>query len=177
MRKSTACITQVTWELLPQRPLGTGGLRRRKGPSPRTRESCRSTTGRCWGGAATSAASVPVMAIPWTGEPNLRSMEFDGNSGSAVTWDTHGSEVLDVGSNDFTLEAWIAPRNADDFGLIAGKLVSGAFNDHGYDLHVRPSGDQPGAANYRVKFEARDSEWRGRRRGCRFFDHQRKPAI
>jgi len=120
------------------------------------------------GGAATSATSVPGATIPWTGESNLRSMEFDGINGTAVSWDALGSAALDVGTTDFTLEAWIAPRNADNFGLIAGKLVSGAFSDHGYDLHVRPTGEQPGASTYVIKFEARDPDGGGAGGGAGF---------
>jgi len=111
------------------------------------------------GGAASSNESLPASAIPLTGEPNTRSLEFDGINGTAVTWNS--PEILNVGSSDFTLEAWIAPRSADNLGLIAGKLISGLFNDHGYDLHVRPTGDQPGASTYQVRFEVRDPDGGG----------------
>jgi len=118
------------------------------------------------GGAARSTTSLPFSTIPRTGEPNTRSLEFNGVNGTAVTWNSAG--ILDVGSSDFTLEAWIAPRSADKLGLIAGKLISGLFNDHGYDLHVRPTGDQPSASTYQVKFEVRDPDGGGNDGGAGF---------
>ena len=102
--------------------------------------------------------TTPAPSVPRLGHVNENSMEFDGVKGSYVR--IGREEDLNVGTEDFTLEAWIYPRIVKSVGsmMIAGKNVSGITDppDVGYVLGLFP---QFGHHNptYKVHFEGRDS--------------------
>ena len=106
----------------------------------------------------TAAPSVPRLGLV-----NEHSMEFDGVKGSYVR--IGGEADLNVGVEDFTLEAWIYPRVVKGVGTmtIAGKYISGITDpqDVGFVLGLTP---QFGHHNprYRVHFSGRDSRDRAR---------------
>ena len=85
-------------------------------------------------------------------------MKFDGVKGSYVR--IGGEDDLNVGTEDFTLEAWIYPRVVKGVGTmtIAGKYISGITDpqDVGYVLGLSP---QFGHHNltYKAHFAGRDS--------------------
>ena len=101
----------------------------------------------------TAAPSVPRLGLV-----NEHSMEFDGVKGSYAR--IGREDDLNVGGEDFTLEAWIYPRVTKGVGTmtIAGKYISGITDppDVGYVLGLSP---QFGHHNptYKVHFSGRDS--------------------
>ena len=109
-------------------------------------------------GGVVRTKATPTSSVPRLGLVNEHSMEFDGVKGSYVRI---GSEDdLNVGTEDFTLEAWIYPRVAKgvETMTIAGKYISGITDppDVGYVLGLSP---QFGHHNptYKVHFSGRDS--------------------
>ena len=109
-------------------------------------------------GGVVRARITPAPSVPRLGLVNEHSMEFDGVKGSYVR--VGREDDLNVGMEDFTLEAWIYPRIVKSVGsmMIAGKNVSGITDppDVGYVLGLFP---QFGHHNptYKVHFEGRDS--------------------
>ena len=83
----------------------------------------------------TSSSSVPRLEFG-----NQRSMEFDGVKGSHAR--IGREEDLNVGTENFTLEAWVYPRVVKGVGTmtIAGKYISGITDppDVGYVLGLTP---------------------------------------
>jgi len=122
--------------------------------------------GTLYGGVTRTSASLPNTTIPRTLVSNTKSVNFNGALGTAIGMGT--SSDLDVGAQDFTLEAWIKPLSVTNNSVIAGKLISGLYGDTGYDLHVRPLGDDPSATTYSVKFEVRDLDGGGNDGGAGF---------
>ncbi len=109
------------------------------------------------GGVIRTKTTV-APSVPRLGLVSERSMEFDGVKGSYARI---GREMdLNVGTEDFTLEAWIYPRVTKGLGTmtIAGNYISGITDppDVGYVLGLSP---QFGHHNptYKVHFEGRDS--------------------
>jgi len=90
-------------------------------------------------GGASRSNSVFAAVVPHNAAANTKSMNFTGVEGDAVDM---GAAGLDVGSGDFTLQAWINPRSITHVngGFIAGKRISGLFGDKGYELLITPSG-------------------------------------
>ena len=109
-------------------------------------------------GGVARAKTTPALSVPRLGLGNQRSMEFDGVKGSHVR--IGREEDLNVGTEDFTLEAWIYPRVVKGVGtmIIAGKYISSITDppDVGYVLGLSP---QFGHHNptYKVHFGGRDS--------------------
>ncbi len=109
-------------------------------------------------GGVVRAKKTPTSSVPWLGLVNEHSMEFDGVKGSYTR--IGREDDLNVGAEDFTLEAWIYPRVTKGVGTmtIAGKYISGITDppDVGYVLGLSP---QFGHHNptYRVHFSGRDS--------------------
>ena len=91
--------------------------------------------GSLGGAVKRSNFTPPASALP---EPlsSARSLDFPGQAGSSLIMDDIGA--LDVGEQDFTLEAWIHPRNAANRPVVAGKAISGWFEDKGYALRLLP---------------------------------------
>jgi len=90
-------------------------------------------------GRARRSATVPNATVPQTGAANIRSLEFSGTDGDAL--DIDAGPILDVGSADFTLEAWLNARTIPGgISMIAGKRISGLFGDKGYELLAQSSG-------------------------------------
>ena len=106
--------------------------------------------GKLAGNVRHSTRTPPASALPQS-VPSARSLDFPGRPGSALIMDDAGA--LDVGQQDFTLEAWIDPRNAANRPMVAGKAISGWFEDRGYALRLLPvpAGVQPA---YRLSFAA-----------------------
>jgi hypothetical protein len=91
-------------------------------------------------GRARRTNTVPNTSVPQTGAANTRALEFFGIDGDAVDIDSSG--VLDVGSGDFTLEAWLNARTIPgDVAMITGKRISGLFGDKGYELIAQSVGN------------------------------------
>ena len=109
-------------------------------------------------GGVVRAKETPASSVARLELGNEHSMEFDGVKGSYVR--IGGEEDLNVGTEDFTLEAWIYPRVVKGVGTmtIAGKYISCITDppDVGYVLGLFP---QFGHHNptYRIHFEGRDS--------------------
>ena len=109
------------------------------------------------GGVIRTKTTV-APSVPRLGLGNEHSMEFDGVKGSYVR--IGREDDLNVGAEDFTLEAWIYPRVTKGLGTmtIAGNYISGITDppDVGYVLGLSP---QFGHHNptYKVHFEGRDS--------------------
>ena len=109
-------------------------------------------------GGAVRAKTTPAPMLQQFGLVNEHSMEFDGVKGSYVR--IGGEANLNVGTEDFTLEAWIYPRVVKGVGTmtIAGKYISGITDpqDVGYVLGLSP---QFGHYNltYKAHFAGRDS--------------------
>ncbi len=109
-------------------------------------------------GGVARAKTTPSPMLQQFGLVNEHSMEFDGVKGSYVR--LGGEADLNVGTEDFTLEAWIYPRVVKGVGTmtIAGKYISGITDppDVGYVLGLSP---QFGHHNptYKVNFSGRDS--------------------
>ena len=103
-------------------------------------------------GGAQRSTNVADPQVPHTGQPNTSSMQFDGVAGSAINMGADPD--LDVGSGDFTLEAYVNLQDALDFPLIAGKQVSGNFFDQGFELQARPDAANGGG-------EASPGKWKG----------------
>ena len=114
-------------------------------------------------GGVVRAKTTATPSVPRLGLVNEHSMEFDGVKGSYVR--IGGEDDLNVGAEDFTLEAWIYPRIVKSVGkmMIAGKYISGITDppDVGYVLGLLP---QFGHHNrtYKIHFEGRDSRDRTR---------------
>jgi hypothetical protein len=93
---------------------------------------------------AVQATNVFGSPVPKTTQQNYQSMRFNGLiDGCAVDMGT--GSVLDVGTGDFTLEAWLNAHSIPTDPIypnrfIAGKRVSGLFGDNGYELYARASG-------------------------------------
>ena len=109
-------------------------------------------------GGVVRARMTPAPTLPQRGLVNGHLMEFDGVKGSYVR--IGREEDLNVGTEDFTLEAWIYPRVVKGVGTmtIAGKYISGITDpqDVGYVLGLSP---QFGHHNltYKAHFAGRDS--------------------
>lgn len=109
-------------------------------------------------GGVVRAKTTPALSVPQFESSNEQSMEFDGVKGSYIR--IGGEADLNVGMEDFTLEAWIYPRVVKGVGTmtIAGKYISGITDpqDVGFVLGLTP---QFGHHNptYRVHFAGRDS--------------------
>lgn len=104
-------------------------------------------------GAVFRSDRVFGAKIPVLGLSNKQSMEFDGSEKSFVVLD-QGPD-LDVGTDDFTLEAWICPRSAKNRPVIAGKSISGITKpaDTGYALSLRSHFDTTsGEEQFSVEF-------------------------
>jgi hypothetical protein len=108
-------------------------------------------------GGAQRSATVASPQVPFTGQPNTSSMQFDGVDGTAINMGADPD--LDAGGDDFTLEAFVNLQDALSFPLIAGKLVSGNFLDRGFELQGRPdaaSGGEAGPGKWKGLFRTRD---------------------
>lgn len=92
--------------------------------------------GSLGGAVKRSDFTPPASALPES-LPTGRSLDFPGQAGSFLIMDD--IDALDVGEQDFTLEAWIHPRNAAKRPVIAGKAISGWFEDRGYALRLLPA--------------------------------------
>jgi hypothetical protein len=100
-------------------------------------------------GTASHSGTIFGSPVPLTGATNTQSMEFSGlNSGDRVNMGTSP----EPDASDFTLEAWVNLRTdgADNYPLIAGKLITGSHLDRGFELMARPDGPAgPGQWNAR----------------------------
>jgi len=100
-------------------------------------------------GQVRRSTNVPNTNVPQTGAANTRSLEFSGTDGDAL--DIDAGPILDVGSADFTLEAWLKARTIPGgISMITGKRISGLFGDKGYELLAQSSG--PG---FSISFDLR----------------------
>lgn len=106
-------------------------------------------------GNAARSSTIFGSPVPKTGATNTQSMEFTGTAGDAVNM----GQSVDVGTSDLTLEAWVNLRDALDFPLIAGKLISGNFLDRGWELMARPDaangGGEAGPGKWKARFAIR----------------------
>jgi hypothetical protein len=88
--------------------------------------------------------------VPGVRLPNAGSLESFGIAETSLALES--PDQLDIGVDDFTLEAWINPRSADSAPMIAGKKITGNFEDKGYELRLRPKYDADGMLKYVVSF-------------------------
>ena len=103
------------------------------------------------GGAIKRVDLVPhAEALPGTA-PSRRSLQFNADPGSSLIMDA--IDELDVGARDFTLEAWIQPRVGAPNSVVAGKGISGYFEDKGFELRVVKANTDAGSA-YFLHFDA-----------------------
>jgi len=80
-----------------------------------------------------------------------RSLEFAGDPQSSLIMEA--IDELDVGTQDFTLEAWAQTRDVANMPVVAGKGISGNFRDRGFELRAVPAATEAGPA-YRFQFGA-----------------------
>jgi hypothetical protein len=100
-------------------------------------------------GNARRNITTPNTTIPQTGAANQHSVEFFATDGDAV--DIDQGPLLDVGTGDFTLEAWLYARTIPGgIAMIAGKRISGLFGDKGYELLAQSS-----ASGFVISFSIR----------------------
>lgn len=92
----------------------------------------------------------PASALPATVQ-SRRSLELSGDPASSLIMGA--VDELDVGIRDFTLEAWIRPRAGATNCVVAGKGISGYFEEKGFELRIANTGGADGSA-YLVQFGA-----------------------
>jgi hypothetical protein len=115
--------------------------------------------GAVFGPTTARVASVPGSTVPQTGAPNTQSMSFtsqDDAVGMGLPDPLVPVDSLNIGTSDFTLEAWVYPTTtAGDFThWIAGKAISGLFGDKGYGLSIAGHNRTPGADTFDIDFGA-----------------------
>jgi len=92
----------------------------------------------------------PARLLPET-LTSRRSLEFTGDPESSLI--IAAIDELDVGARDFTLEAWLRPRDASTSPVVAGKGISGYFEDRGFELRAVETATEAGPAYY-IQFVA-----------------------
>lgn len=95
-------------------------------------------------------STLPAGALPGA-LSSERALEFSGGKDSSLIM--NAIDALDVGTHDFTLEGWVYPRDTTGASMIAGKRISGWFEDRGYDLLVVPTHRET-ESEYYIQFDA-----------------------
>ncbi len=97
------------------------------------------------GGIKRVNVAPPSEMLPNT-LASRRSLEFTADPESSLIM--NAIDELDVGARDFTLEAWIQPRAASTSPVIAGKGISGNFEDRGFELRAIQADSEADPAYY-----------------------------